>query len=91
MGEKKLGRGELKVGEPHPAYDYALSYIAKKGRKELYMLLESFSSCAIENNRLAEICAETLDRLLHARPVSDRYLMGLAWAIWGMDELKKSK
>ena len=47
----------------------------------LVIQLEAFSSCAIEGNRLAEICSETLDRLLKSEPVSDRYLLGLAWAM----------
>ena len=43
------------------------------------MWLESLSSCAIENNRLAEILAETLHRVMTGEKVSDRYLLGLAW------------
>jgi hypothetical protein len=50
------------------------------------MYLESYSSCAIEGNRLAEICAETLDRLIHGQPVSDRYILGLAWNLRDMEE-----
>ena len=42
---------------------------------------EAFSSCAIEGNRLAEVCSETLRRLLIGEPVSDRYVLGLAWAM----------
>ena len=84
-----MGRGELKQGEPHPAAKKALEYISSLGFKELMMYLESFSSCAIEGNRLAEICSETLHRLLHKLPVSDRYLLGLAWTLRNMEEKKK--
>jgi len=42
---------------------------------------ESFSSCAIEGNMLAEICSGTLSRLINHKPVSDRYLLGLAFTI----------
>ena len=71
-------RGTLKLGEYHPAADSAMAYILTRAA-DWPMLMESLSSCAIEDNRLAEICAETLDRLMTGRPVSDRYLLGLAW------------
>jgi hypothetical protein len=48
---------------------------------ELAMWLEAFSSCAIEGNRLGAVCVETLRRILSGEPVSDRYVLGLAWAI----------
>lgn len=46
------------------------------------MWQESFSSCAIDGNRLAEVCSETISRLINNQPVSDRYLLGLAWAMY---------
>lgn len=48
--------------------------------------MESFASCGIENNRLAEVCGETLRRVLAQEPVSDRYLLGLVWTIRQMEE-----
>jgi hypothetical protein len=48
--------------------------------------MESFSSCAIDGNRFAEVCGETLRRVMSGEPVSDRYILGLAWAIRGMNE-----
>ena len=78
-------RGELNLGEPHPAARSALEWISSLGSK-LYLYQESFSSCSIEGNRLAEICAETLRRLIAGEPVSDRYLLGLAWTLKGMEE-----
>lgn len=74
-------RGTLKEKEPHPAAHDALIYIQSLGLSELSILQESFSSCAIEGNRLAEVCSETLHRLMTGKPVSDRYLLGLAWYI----------
>lgn len=50
--------------------------------------MESFSSCAIDGNRFAEVCGETLRRVMNHEPVSDRYILGLAWAIRGMDFLE---
>jgi hypothetical protein len=72
-------KGELTTGEPHPAAEAAKEWIARQ--PDLYEWREAFASCAIEGNRLAEICAETLSRLLDGKPVSDRYLLGLAWAM----------
>ena len=74
-------KGELKLGEPHPAAFDAKEWIVKMDQSEIAMWMESFSSCSIEDNRLGEICAETLRRLLNSEPVSDRYLLGLAWTM----------
>ena len=73
--------GTLKEGEFHPAASNAMRYIRSLGILELLKWEESFCSCAIEGNRLAEICAETLNRIINNQPVSDRYLLGLAWTI----------
>lgn len=84
MSEKEVRaatRGELKLGEPHPAAYDAQKFIASLGASEISTWLESFASCAIEDNRLAEVCCETLNRLLHSEPVSDRYILGLAFTI----------
>ena len=75
-------RGTIKEGEHHPAADMAVEKIRSLSGADLAMWQESFASCAIEGNRLAEICSETLRRLLVGEPVSDRYLLGLAWAIF---------
>lgn len=80
--------GTLKLGEPHPAARDALRYVAELGFVRQSTLMESFSSCAIEGNRFAEVCGETLRRVMHREPVSDRYILGLAWAIRGMDSLE---
>lgn len=72
-------RGTLAAGEPHPAAYDAKAWIAQQ--EDLHAWMESFASCAIEGNRLAEICSETLSRLLKSQPVSDRYVLGLAWAM----------
>ena len=79
-------RSTLAPMEPHPAKDSAVDYLASLGYERILILLESFSSCAIEGNRLAEVCAGTLRRLLDKEPVSDRYLLGLAWTIRDMED-----
>jgi len=81
-------RGTLKIGEPHPAAHSALRYIQELGPEQHSILLESLSSCAVEGNRLAEICAETLHRMMAGEPVSDRYVLGLAWMVRDMEDEK---
>lgn len=77
----------LKLKEPHPMARSALIWIAKNFTlQELMMQLEALSSCAIEGNRLGQICAETLSRVIYKKGVSDRYLLGLAWYLKGVKE-----
>lgn len=88
MNGKMNNRTTLRPDEPHPAAHLAQKFIAKHTPQELAFWRESFASCAIEGNRLAEICNETLRRLMESEPVSDRYLLGLAWAMRGNDTAK---
>lgn len=81
-------RGELNKGEYHPGADIALSLINKIGRAEFAVWVESFASVAIEGNRMAELCSETMHRLLNGHGVSDRYLMGLVMVMFA-DELEQ--
>jgi hypothetical protein len=74
-------RGELAPSEPHPAAYEAKAWLYKQPPEELCKWREAFASCAIEGNRLGDVCAETLNRLLNSQPVSDRYLLGLAWTM----------
>ena len=83
-------KGTLNEKEPHPASSSALVYISSLGLQKLFEYSEAFASTAIESNRTAEICHETLRRLLAKEPVSDRYLLGLAWVLRDMEELKEA-
>ena len=74
----------LKDGEAHPAALTALQYLNTLSFQEKQDFLLTFSSLAIEGNRLAEICYGTLRRIIDGQPVSDRYLLGLAWQINSM-------
>lgn len=85
-GMTEKTRGTLKLGEYHPSADFAMQYIRSKDTSDLFLLQEAFASCAIENNRLAEICGDTLNRVLTGAPVSDRYLLGLAWYMQMIDK-----
>ena len=78
--------GTLDENEPHPAAAGALTYIQEHAS---ITDLEAFASAAISGNRLAEICHETLRRILHGEPVSDRYVLGLAWTIRELNQLKE--
>ena len=81
VDEDTKTRGTLDVREPHPASQNALAWLQSLPMAELAMWQESFASCSIEDNRLAEVCSETLGRLLSGEKVSDRYVLGLAWAM----------
>ena len=77
-------RAEIPAGEYHPAADSAMAWL--KGYMvqhpaDYLMHKEALASTALSGNRLAEICCGTIDRLAKGEPVSDRYLLGLAWTI----------
>ena len=82
-------RDTLNPTEPHPAARSALDYIRTIPYTDLVLYQEAFATNAIEGNRLAEICLGTLNQLLHSEPVSDRYLLGLAWTLKRMRDESK--
>jgi len=86
----KLSEKTLKDNEPHPAVEIARNFIAKEMLQfnNYLSAKEAIASCAIENNRLAEICLSTIRRVENGEPVSDRYLMGLAWLFYSLKEKK---
>lgn len=81
MTNKPEEAGTLKLGEIHPITHDVVSYLRSLSVVDLMIWQESFASNAIEGNRLGEVCGETLRRFLSGEPVSDRYLLGLAWTI----------
>jgi hypothetical protein len=74
-------RSTLTLNEPHPAFHSALQYLGTLSLADLALAQEALASCAIEGNRLGEVCSGTIHRLLKKQPVSDRYLLGLAWTL----------
>jgi len=84
--DEETAPGTLKVGEPHPSALKAYQYLQAFEHFKLMNYLGAFSSCALSDNRPAEICAETFNRFIKREPISDRYLLGLAWAIRDMEE-----
>jgi hypothetical protein len=75
--------GDLKIGEPHPSAYSAMEYVKMKLNNDT---IEAFASCAIEGNRLSEVCIETIRKIKEGEPVSDRYLLGLAWTLKEMED-----
>lgn len=73
-----MSEATLEFNEPHPMAKYALEYVAENMTA---MHVEALASTALEGNRTAEICLSTYNRLQSGNPVSDRYLMGLAWFV----------
>lgn len=71
----------LEAGEHHPSAKTALDYV----RSRSHIWSEAIYSSALSGNRAADICASTLRRLKTCKPVSDRYIMGLAWFIYELE------
>jgi len=86
--ETEITRGTIKDGEYHPSADGAMIYIKELSFKERMMATEALASTALSGNRLAEICLETMNRLDEGKPVSDRYVLGLAWALRDLEKAK---
>jgi hypothetical protein len=66
-----LSPGALAKGEAHPAALAALQYLNALGFQEKQDFLLTFSSLALEGNRLAEVCYGALRRIIDGQPVSD--------------------
>lgn len=73
--------GTLNAGEPHPASLSALYWLRSQPKEVINLCVMSFTAAAGSGNRLGEVCLETMNRIMEGKPVSDRYLLGLAWAI----------
>ena len=77
----------LKIGEFHPSSPSAMAYVKSfYSSTDIGLIKESLASTALSGNRLCEICLATLDRIEKGKPVSDRYLLGLAWFLKELDE-----
>ncbi len=73
-----MGEHTLNSGEAHPMAYVAAEYINENMEPAL---VESIASTALSGNRTAEICWSTWERLQKNEPVSDRYILGLAWFV----------
>lgn len=81
--------GTLETGEYHPSANSAMKYIREYIAIDPY-ILEAITSTALSGNRTSELCYETLRRIMNDEPVSDRYLLGLAWFLKQIEESKES-
>lgn len=79
----------LKSGEVHPITDRAYAYVLQNLSESVIAELKKGSEMG--NNRLCEVCYGTVLRLREGLPVSDRYLIGLAWLMRDMLEPYKRK
>lgn len=74
--------------EPHPAalsaYRWLKGYMVENALDWL-RYKEALASTALSGNRQAEVCMSTINRLANGEPVSDRYILGLAWTIMKLD------
>lgn len=78
-----MSEATLKFGEAHPMAHSAIAYV-RENMTATHM--ESLASVALSGDRTADICTSTANRLLKGEPVSDRYILGLAWMIKSLVE-----
>lgn len=75
---------ELTPEEFHPAarsaYRWLKGYMVNNA-EDYRRLRVSLQISADEGNRQAQVCMGTIERLENGQPISDRYLLGLAWTI----------
>lgn len=88
MQKETETKGTLSESEFHPMAGVALDWFKTIPIEKLMLAREAMASNAIEGNRVAEICGETLDRLFNGQVVSDRYLLGLCWLLRDMSDNK---
>ncbi len=74
---------ELELGEVHPSAHIARDYIAEHLALNP-MTIEAIASTALSGSRIASICLSTYERMVSGKPVSDRYVMGLAWLLYSI-------
>jgi hypothetical protein len=72
----------LEKGEWHPISGRVLDYINSFNIDELLILKNSINKIKHESgcsDKVTDVCMGTLDRIINGEPVSDLYLLGLAW------------
>jgi hypothetical protein len=81
---ESITRGELKPAEVHPVAYHCLTYLQRIFKERPFLsacLSHTYSTTAIESNRIGEVCGETLRRYLKGEALGDRYIIALAWSI----------
>ena len=87
MNKEKIEEATLKEGKYHHGARIALAYIEERQKNAIdwNVIVGALSLTALSGNRTSDICLSTIERLRKGEPVSDRYLMGLAWIIYAID------
>jgi hypothetical protein len=83
----------IQDGEYHPIADDAMHWLRQfmlTQPHEYAIIKESIYSTALSGHRASELCASTITRLANSEPVSDRYLLALAWLVRSLAEKEKS-
>lgn len=86
-----MAEATIQEGEYHPVADSAMHWLKTFMRDkplEYLRIKEAIYSTALSGNRSSELCASTIDRLAAGQPVSDRYLLALAWLVRSIYEDK---
>jgi len=78
----------LALGEFHPQAHAAFAYIRSTMSP---MMIEAVASCALSGNRSAELAMGTWNRIQKGEAVSDRYLLGMAWFLREINEVKNDR
>ena len=85
-----MSKGTLNLGEFHPSATSAMSFVKRWScDPDSFFTKEAIASNAMSGSRHCQICFETLTRIDNNEPVSDRYLLGLAWFLKELEELKR--
>lgn len=89
MKSKYQDRPEYTIPETshHPSADDAMNWLQTfmLNRPDEYLQIkEAIYSTALAGNPMANYCVGTIERLAASEPVSDRYLLGLAWLVRDM-------
>lgn len=82
-----MKEASLDMGEFHPMAPNALRYI-KKNLTAWH--IEALASSALEGSRTADICLSTYNRIQKGLPISDRYVLGLAWFVKELVDAEES-
>ena len=92
MEEIKQEVGTLALGEPHPSSHAAYKYVSRwLAVNNGFHMVEALATSGIAGNRTAQVCGETLRRFVVGEPLSDRYLLGLAWFLFEMTPTEAEK
>lgn len=71
--------------EIHPVAYSALAWVKEQPIENLLHWQEAFASCSIENDATANVCLETMRRLLAGEPIGAQHILGLAYVMRSLE------